>query len=80
MTESLSLMIGRKQGNMIDTVESAYFEVIRIKNELRIIRIHRERELKKMLMTDQECRASVHGGGSGPTPFLSCSLIADSCM
>ena len=69
----------RRSGSAECTVE-----VIRIKkrfqlSEIRIIRIHRERELKTMWMTDQECRASVHGGGGGPNTFLSCNLIADSC-
>ena len=76
------------------TVESGYFEVIGLKKELRIIRIDSEKRVKKMRMTDQECRASVckreggEGGGvtmidhlvSGPVPFPSCSLIADSCQ
>ena len=60
------------------TVESAYFEVIQIKkdvelSEIRVIRIHREREFKKMWMTDQECLASVQGVGVGLSPF---SLVA----
>ena len=48
----------------IHRLQSSYFEVIRIKKGLRIIRIHRERELKKMWMTDQKC-TSVQGGGGG---------------
>ena len=45
-------------------------------SEIRIIRIHRERELKKMWMTDQKCRNVVQvcrGLGVDLTPF---SLVA----
>ena len=67
------------------TVEFPYFEVIRIKKGLRIIQnsnyqnAYSKRIFKKMWMTDQKCCTSVQGGGGGPNPFLSCSLIADSC-
>ena len=33
-----------------------------------------------MWMTDQECCTSVQGDGGGPNLFLSCSLIAGSCL
>ena len=49
-------------------------------SEIGIIRIHREREFKKMSMADQKCCTSVQGGGGGSNPFLSCSLISDSCL
>ena len=39
--------------------------------------MQREREVKKMWMTYQECPTSEQEGGGGPNPFLSCSFIAD---
>ena len=70
---------------LVFEVESSYFEAIRIKkdfelSEIRIIKMYREREIKKMCLTDQKCRTSVQGGGGAPNPFLTCSLIADSCL
>ena len=59
------------------TVESAYFEVIRIKKKDFELSENIKRVKKKMWMTDQKCYASVQGGGGGPNPFLSCCLIAD---
>ena len=54
------------------TVESAHFKVIQIKKGLRIIRIHRERELKNV---DGRSGMSYKcaGGGMGLTSF---SLVA----
>ena len=69
----------------IITVESAYFDVIRIKKGLQIIRNSnyqntQRKRVKKMWMTDQEYRTNEQGGGGGPNPFFSCSLIADFCL
>ena len=46
----------------IITVESPYFEVIRIKKGLRIIRIHRARELKKNVDDRSEISYKCAGG------------------
>ena len=58
------------------TVESAYFEVILIKKKNELSE-YIEKEFKSV---DDRSEMSYKCAGRGPNPFLSCSLIADSCL
>ena len=62
----------------IYTVESAYFKVIWTKKGLQVIRIHRARKLKNV--DDRSEMYTCAGGWGWTNSFLSCSLIADSCL
>ena len=65
----------RRSGSAECTVESAYFEVIWIKKKVRIIRIHRERELKKCGWQIRNVVQVCTGVGVGLTSFSPVALL-----